>query len=140
MNAPPAGIVVRPAAPFNPRTHHGADMPEPIASEREPEQRLQMPLDGLVAGDVEMLSLERGERDAVVSCIQAAMVQVAIVAVDRAKARIELNGLVANLVVWRVNDWCERGLDQMQGSIKQDGDCPIDVWTDLERYRAIESR
>lgn len=94
-----------------------------------------MALDRLVLCYVEALDLLETESDAVVSCIQAAIVELAIVVADRATARIELNSLVASLVTWRVNDWCERGLDQMQGSIKQDGDCPIDVWTGLDGYR-----
>ena len=94
-----------------------------------------MALYRLVPCDVQMLGLQRGERDAVISCIQAAIVQLAIVLVDRAKARIELNGLIASVVIRRVNGGRERGLDEMESSIKQDGDCPLNVWTRLERYR-----
>ena len=78
-----------------------------------------MALDWLVAGDVEMLSLKRSEQDAVVSCIEAAMVHVAIVAVDRAKARIELNSLMASMVIWRVHGGCECSFDEMESSIEQ---------------------
>lgn len=58
-----------------------------------------MTLDRLAVCDVEMLRLDCRERDTVVSCIQAAIVELAIVMRDRAKAGIEVNSLIASLVI-----------------------------------------
>ncbi len=60
------------------------------------------------------------------------MVEIAIVTVDRTKAWIELNSLIAIMVVWRVNVGCDRSFDEVEGSIKQHGDCPVNVLTGLE--------
>jgi len=68
-------------------------------SESKPEQRLQVPLDRLVARDGQMLGLHGAEDDAVVSSVKAAIVELAIVKVDRVKARIGLNGLIASVVM-----------------------------------------